>query len=152
MNLSTTEIIIAAVAGIATIFGLFGVAMVSLGRSREKLDQLKTDVKDLERDMKADVKDFAGVVVNAGVETIGVGAFLALPGDEERTVERVRALDGVSTVAIESRDQKQVLVVQTVPGAELTHAILGQLDGRSVGRVSSREPTLEDAYVALVGE
>jgi|GEM_PF-2526851 outer membrane murein-binding lipoprotein Lpp len=57
MNLSTTEIIIAAVAGIATIFGLFGVAMVSLGRSREKLDQLKTDVKDLERDMKADVKD-----------------------------------------------------------------------------------------------
>ena len=28
--------------------------------------------------------------------------------------------------------------------------LLPLLDGASVGRVSSREPTLEDAYVALV--
>jgi ABC-2 type transport system ATP-binding protein len=91
------------------------------------------------RDLKAGVAQ--GTVVE--VEVYGV---------EESTVERVRTLDGVSAVAIESRDQKQVLVVQTAPGAELIHAILGQLDGGSVGRVSSREPTLEDAYVALVGE
>jgi hypothetical protein len=32
------------------------------------------------------------------------------------------------------------------------HAILGHLDSSAVGRVSSREPTLEDAYVALVDE
>ena len=44
----------------------------------------------------------------------------------------------------------QLLIVQTGAGLELTHAILSQLDGASVGRVSSREPTLEDAYVALV--
>ena len=30
-------------------------------------------------------------------------------------------------------------------------ALLGALDGTSVGRVAAREPTLEDAYVALVG-
>jgi hypothetical protein len=30
--------------------------------------------------------------------------------------------------------------------------ILAHLDGASVGRVSRREPTLEDAYVALVSE
>jgi ABC-2 type transport system ATP-binding protein len=73
-------------------------------------------------------------------------------GIEEAVVERVRLLDGVSAVGVEDRDQKQVLVVQTSPGRELTHAILGHLDGSMVGRVSSREPTLEDAYVALVGE
>ena len=28
--------------------------------------------------------------------------------------------------------------------------LLGHLDGANVGRVTSREPTLEDAYVALV--
>ena len=28
--------------------------------------------------------------------------------------------------------------------------ILGRLNGANVGRVSRREPTLEDAYVALV--
>jgi hypothetical protein len=41
--------------------------------------------------------------------------------------------------------------VQTPADVELTHAILGRIDGASVGRVSRREPTLEDAYVALVG-
>jgi ABC-2 type transport system ATP-binding protein len=45
-----------------------------------------------------------------------------------------------------------VLVVQTGPGAELTQAILGCLNGSDVGRISHREPTLEDAYVALVAE
>jgi ABC-2 type transport system ATP-binding protein len=35
-------------------------------------------------------------------------------------------------------------------GAELTTVLLGHLDGANVGRVTSREPTLEDAYVALV--
>jgi ABC-2 type transport system ATP-binding protein len=73
-------------------------------------------------------------------------------GIEDAVVERVRALDGVSAVGVEERDQKQVLVVQTSPGRELVHAILGNLDGSMVGRVASREPTLEDAYVALVGE
>ena len=73
-------------------------------------------------------------------------------GPAEECVARVRALEGVSSVAVEEREQAQVLVVQTVPGVELTHAILGCLDGADVGRISQREPTLEDAYVALVSE
>ena len=60
------------------------------------------------------------------------------------------ALDGVLAVVVEEHEQKQLLIVQTAPGLELTHAILSQLNGTSVGRVSSREPTLEDAYVQLV--
>jgi len=43
-----------------------------------------------------------------------------------------------------------VLVVQTRADTELTSAILGHLDDGQVGRISRREPTLEDAYVALV--
>jgi ABC-2 type transport system ATP-binding protein len=77
------------------------------------------------------------------VEVFGVG---------DEAVERVRALGGVVAVAIEEREQAQVLVVQTEPGVELTQAILGNLNGSDVGRVSRREPTLEDAYVALVSE
>jgi len=91
----------------------------------------------------ADLK--AGVAEGAVVE---VEVF----GIPDGTVERVRELDGVRAVGVEERDQAQVLVVQTPADVELTHAILGQLDGASVGRVSRREPTLEDAYVALVGE
>jgi ABC-2 type transport system ATP-binding protein len=73
-------------------------------------------------------------------------------GEADTAVERIRVLGGVSSVAIEEREQAQVLVVQTGPGLELTHAILGCLDGADVGRISQREPTLEDAYVALVTE
>jgi ABC-2 type transport system ATP-binding protein len=90
-------------------------------------------------DLKRGVAD--GTVVE--VEVFGVG---------EDAVERVRMLGGVKAVAVEEREQAQVLVVQTGPGAELTHAILGCLNGSDVGRISHREPTLEDAYVALVAE
>jgi ABC-2 type transport system ATP-binding protein len=64
----------------------------------------------------------------------------------------VRGLGGVTAVAVEEREQAQVLVVQTGPGAQLTQAILGCLNGAEIGRISHREPTLEDAYVALVSE
>ena len=67
-----------------------------------------------------------------------------------RAREMRSTASGVSSVAIEEREQAQVLVVQTGPGLELTHAILGCLDGAEIGRISQREPTLEDAYVALV--
>jgi ABC-2 type transport system ATP-binding protein len=73
-------------------------------------------------------------------------------GAAEQAVERIRALSGVGAVAIEEREQAQVLVVRTGADVELTHAILGCLDGAQVGRISKREPTLEDAYVALVTE
>jgi ABC-2 type transport system ATP-binding protein len=76
------------------------------------------------------------------IEVFGVG---------EAVVERLRVLDGVTAVAVEERDQKQLLVVQTTGERELTAPLLAELDGIEVGRVSSREPTLEDAYVALVG-
>ena len=52
--------------------------------------------------------------------------------------------------AVEDRGHAQLLTVQVEPGVEVTSAVLGSLDGAPVGRVSSRQPTLEDAYVALV--
>src|SRR6188472_4644015 len=71
-------------------------------------------------------------------------------GIPDETVERLRTLEGVMSVWVEERDQAQVLSVQTRADVQLTAAILGHLNGSNVGRVSHREPTLEDAYVALV--
>ena len=53
-------------------------------------------------------------------------------------------------MSVEERDQSQVLLVQSPKGLELTQTLLGLLDGTTIGRVAAREPTLEDAYVALV--
>ena len=71
-------------------------------------------------------------------------------GTADEAVERLRVVEGVRGVSVEEREQAQVLVVQVDGEREVTHALLGRLDGSNVGRVSSREPTLEDAYVALV--
>jgi ABC-2 type transport system ATP-binding protein len=73
-------------------------------------------------------------------------------GLPEGTVERVRGLQGVMSVSVEEREQAQVLIVQTRADVELTQSILGNLNGANVGRISRREPTLEDAYVALVSK
>src|SRR4051812_22106235 len=91
------------------------------------------------RDLKAVVADRTVIEI----ETFGV---------DDATVDRLRAADGVTSVAIEDRDQAQVLLVQSPAGTELTQSLLGLLNGVSIGRVAVREPTLEDAYVALVGE
>jgi len=89
-------------------------------------------------DLKARVS--AGHVVE--VETFGL---------EDRLLDAVRSVDGVRSVAVEERGQAQVLLVQVEPGAEVTSGVLTRLNGTTVGRVASREPTLEDAYVELVG-
>jgi ABC-2 type transport system ATP-binding protein len=73
-------------------------------------------------------------------------------GVDEPALARMRSLAGVTSVSVEEREQAQVLIVQLTPGAEPTAGILASLDGATVGRVSTREPTLEDAYVALVTE
>jgi ABC-2 type transport system ATP-binding protein len=72
-------------------------------------------------------------------------------GPAERHLDAVRSVGGVRTAAVEAREHVQVLVVHAEPGAEVTHAVLGCLGALTVGKVASREPTLEDAYVALVG-
>jgi len=72
-------------------------------------------------------------------------------GVSEHAIESLRSAPGVTSVSVEEREQTQVLLVQSPKGLELTQQLLARLDGH-VGRVAAREPTLEDAYVALVGD
>jgi ABC-2 type transport system ATP-binding protein len=73
-------------------------------------------------------------------------------GVSDEAVDRMRRAEGVTSVSVEEREQAQVLLVQSPKGLELTQELLGYLDGSKIGRVAVREPTLEDAYVTLVGE
>ncbi len=65
-------------------------------------------------------------------------------------VDRVRSVEGVEAVSVEERDHMQVLLVQSERGTKVTQGLLGHLGDVRLGRISVREPTLEDAYVALV--
>jgi len=72
-------------------------------------------------------------------------------GVPQATLDKLRSLPYVDAVSVEDYDQKQMLLIQTGRGAEAVPDILGTINGQRVGRVVVREPTLEDAYVRLVG-
>jgi ABC-2 type transport system ATP-binding protein len=76
---------------------------------------------------------------------------LEVYGIPPELLDVLRALEVVEAVTVENRDQKQALLVQSPGGSEAVPEILAALSGLKVGRVIVREPTLEDAYVRLVG-
>jgi len=88
--------------------------------------------------LKSHVRDMNVVEV----ETFGI---------PQRLVEKLRALPFTDSLSIEDQGQKQMLLIQTSRGAEAVPDVISALDGLKVGRVIVREPTLEDAYVRLVG-
>lgn len=76
------------------------------------------------------------------VETFGI---------PEGRLDDLRELPFIDALSVQEQDQRQMLLIQTRRGAEAVPDLLVALDGQRVGRVIVREPTLEDAYVRLVG-
>jgi ABC-2 type transport system ATP-binding protein len=72
-------------------------------------------------------------------------------GVPPEVLDRLRALPFVDTLSVENREQKQALLIHSPRGSEAVPDLLAALNGLRVGRVLVREPTLEDAYVRLVG-
>jgi ABC-2 type transport system ATP-binding protein len=89
----------------------------------------------------ADLKAVVADQTIIEIETFGV---------PDAMIERLRGIPGVNGVGVETRDQAQVLLVQSAIGAEIVRALLNELGDVDTGRVITREPTLEDAYVELV--
>jgi ABC-2 type transport system ATP-binding protein len=71
-------------------------------------------------------------------------------GVPPEVVERIRREPYVDAVSVEDQEQRQLLLVQSSRGAEAVQDVLDQLRELRVGKVTVREPTLEDAYVRLV--
>ncbi len=76
------------------------------------------------------------------LETLGVAP---------EVVDRLRALPFVAAVNVQDSEHRQLVLVQTARGADAVPDLQAALDGAGTGRVNVREPTLEDAYVRLVG-
>jgi ABC-2 type transport system ATP-binding protein len=72
-------------------------------------------------------------------------------GLPEEMLSGLRALPFVDSLSVEEHEQRQTLMIQTARGAEAVPDVLAALGGSKIGRVVVREPTLEDAYVRLVG-
>ena len=72
-------------------------------------------------------------------------------GIQPERVEKIGNLPFVDSLAIENRDQRQILLVHTPKGPEAIPMLVEELQGIKIGKIVTREPTLEDAYVRLVG-
>jgi len=72
-------------------------------------------------------------------------------GISQERLDRISTLDFVDSMAVENRDQRQVLLIHTPKGAEAIPLLVENLNGLRLGKIVTREPTLEDAYVRLVG-
>jgi ABC-2 type transport system ATP-binding protein len=89
----------------------------------------------------AHLKQAVGDHTIVEIETFGIA---------DEAVERLRRLPGVRGVGVETREHAQVLLVQSAVGADVVRALLNELSEADTGKVITREPTLEDAYVELV--
>jgi ABC-2 type transport system ATP-binding protein len=88
-----------------------------------------------------DLKRFA-----AGSSAIEVEAFGIDPGH----VTAIRQIPGVEGVAVEDTGNNHVLTV--IGKAEVQPLVMAALGDTKLIRIGSREPTLEDAYVAIVSD
>jgi ABC-2 type transport system ATP-binding protein len=71
-------------------------------------------------------------------------------GSADFALDAIRGIDGVTSVAVEVRDMAELVVVRSLAGGDVTGHVLDALDGVPLGKATTREPSLEDAYVALV--
>ena len=73
-------------------------------------------------------------------------------GVDDALLAPVRALPGVHSVTVEEQADRQRVTVQAELGTDLHQAVVGALSSVRLGQVVSREPSLEDAYIAIVEE
>lgn len=78
---------------------------------------------------------------------------IELYGIPAEVIPIVRTMHEVENVSVDNLEHRHVLRIQSGNGAETVAPVVRLLEGQgvSVGRVSVREPTLEDAYVRLIG-
>ena len=72
-------------------------------------------------------------------------------GMTDEYLERVKSLPNVQAAILEERHGDQILSLQTKSGSEIVQPLLVLLPQIKFGTLTLREPTLEDAYIQLVG-
>ncbi|GGS49279.1 daunorubicin resistance protein DrrA family ABC transporter ATP-binding protein [Streptomyces parvus] len=71
-------------------------------------------------------------------------------GASEADLDRIRLLPSVHGVTVEDRGLSQIVTVQSAVGTDIEPQVREALTGIRVGRIDKREPSLEDAYIAIV--
>ncbi|HZM76389.1 MAG TPA: ABC transporter ATP-binding protein [Candidatus Limnocylindrales bacterium] len=89
----------------------------------------------------ASVKHRAGVFRVTEVELMGV---------EPRALASLEEIDGITHVHVQALGTHQVVQIQSRADTDCMPAVMQRLGPVQFNRIETREPTLEDAYVALI--
>jgi ABC-2 type transport system ATP-binding protein len=89
--------------------------------------------------------------IKTRVEGLGVVEF-ETDGMADGRTEALKHMADVSAVIVEEREMSQVVTVHCSHPAELAGTLPSMLEGQPIRKLTVREPTLEDAYVQLIGE
>ncbi|MEU1145956.1 ATP-binding cassette domain-containing protein [Streptomyces sp. NPDC005863] len=76
---------------------------------------------------------------------------LRVVGLQDTHTERLRRLAAVESLSVSEQDGSHGLEVYCTRVSDHVDAVLAELHGLSILQFSQREPTLEDAYISLVG-
>jgi len=85
------------------------------------------------------------------VDEVGVVEFEAVGVPDER-LQALRKLGGVSSVSVAEDELSQRITVRCARPADVMTQLGIIFEGIELRRINSRDPTLEDAYVQLVGD
>ena len=89
------------------------------------------------------IKDIAKVSFLTEVETYGVS---------REVIEKITRKQNLNLISIKTVEQAQVLLIESPSDAKFIPTLVAKLNeaGVSIGKIITRQPTLEDAYVKLV--
>jgi ABC-2 type transport system ATP-binding protein len=108
--------------------------------------------------------DRIAVIAGGRIRALGTPAELKRHADGRRVLEveayglddghlaDIHRVPGVREASVEIRGTAQALTVQSDTARDVQEDVLRALAGLRLGRVTARQPTLEDAYVAIVSE
>ena len=85
------------------------------------------------------------------VDEVGVVEFEAVGVPDER-LQALRKLGGVSSVSVAEDELSQRITVRCARPADVMTQLGIIFEGIELRRINSRDPTLEDAYVQLIGD
>ena len=85
------------------------------------------------------------------VDEVGVVEFEAVGVPDER-LQALRKLGGVSSVSVAEDELSQRITVRCARPADVMTQLGIIFEGVELRRINSRDPTLEDAYVQLIGD
>jgi len=71
---------------------------------------------------------------------------------ETQQLEQIESIEGVDAISVGKSDNRQILKIQYISGKDISHRVFEIIQDIKIESINTREATLEDAYIKLIGK